>query len=148
VEKSGIREARRSSSTWERVYFGAILALVALQVLLFLYLVTVGWQFRNLMLQPGAPEIAVRIRTVVANGVWLGGNVLAAVVYLLRRKQVGRYVLLVVVAFDLVNSMFAAVGFLLIDDSTTAVGWLASGLVPLVALVLLWHQPGKAMTAH
>jgi len=148
VGTSEVREVRRSSSTWERVSFGAILALVALQILLFLYLVTVGWQFKNLMLPPGAPEIAVRIRTVVANGVWLGGNVLAVAVYMVRRRQVGRYVLLVVLAFDLVNSVFATVGFLLIDDSTTAVGWLAAGLMPLVALVLLWHQPGVEINAH
>jgi hypothetical protein len=147
VGTSEIREVRRSSSTWKRVSFGAILALVALQILLFLYLVTVGWQFRNLMLPP-APEIAVRIRTVVANGVWLGGNVLAAAAYMLGRRQVGRYVLLVVLAFDLVNSVFAAVGFLLIDDSTTAVGWLAAALIPLVAMVLLWHQPGEEINAH
>lgn len=148
METSEIREVRRPSATWERVSFGAILALVALQILLFLYLVTVGWQFRNLMLPPGDPEILVRARTVVANVVWLGGNVLAVTVYVLRRRQLGRYVLLAVLAFDLMNSVFAAFGFLLIDDSTTAVQWLAAGLMPLVALVLLWHQPSEEINAQ
>lgn len=148
METSEIREVRRPSATRERASFGAILALVALQILLFLYLVTVGWQFRNLMLLPGDPEILVRARTVVANVVWLGGNVLAVTVYVLRRRQLGRYVLLAVLAFDLMNSVFAAFGFLLIDDSTTAVQWLAAGLMPLVALVLLWHQPSEEINAQ
>ncbi len=148
METSETREVRRPSATWERVSFGAILALVALQTLLFLYLMTIGWQVRNLMLPPGDPEIVVRTRTAFANGVWLGGNVVAVAVYVLRRRQLGRYVLLPVLAFDLVNSVFAVVGFLLIDDSTTAVQWLAAGLMPLVALVLLWHQPGKEINAR
>jgi hypothetical protein len=148
VETSEIREVRWPSATRERASFGAILALVALQILLFLYLVTVGWQFRNLMLLPGDPEILVRARTVVANVVWLGGNVLAVTVYVRRRRQLGRYVLLAVLAFDLMNSVFAAFGFLLIDDSTTAVQWLAAGLMPLVALVLLWHQPSEEINAQ
>jgi hypothetical protein len=46
------------------------------------------------------------------------------------------------------NSVFAAFGFLLIDDSTTAVQWLAAGLMPLVALVLLWHQPSEEINAQ
>ncbi len=148
METSEIREGRQPSATWERFSFGAILALVALQILLFLYLVTIGWQFRNFMLPPGNPEIVVRARTVFANGVWLAGNVVAVAVYILRRRQLGRYVLLAVLAFDLMNSVFTAVGFLRVDDSTTAVQWLAAGLMPLVALVLLWHQPGKEIHAH
>ena len=147
METSEIHEGRQPSATWERVSFGAILALVALQILLFLYLVTIGWQFRNLMLRPGDPEIVVRTRTAFANGVWLAGNVAAVGVYVLRRGQLGRYVLLAVLAFDLMNSVFTAVGFLRVDDSTTTVQWLAAGLMPLVALVLLWHQPGKETNA-
>jgi len=99
------------------------------------------------MLPPGDPEIVVRTRTAFANGVWLAGNVAAVGVYVLRRRQLGRYVLLAVLAFDLMNSVFTAVGFLRVDDSTTAVQWLAAGLMPLVALVLLWHQPGKEINA-
>jgi len=148
VETSEIREGRQPSATWERVSFGAILALIAVQILLFLYLVTIGWQLRNFMLPPGNPEIVVRTRTVFANVVWLAGNVVAVSVYILRRRQLGRYVLLAVHAFDLMNSVFTAVGFLRVDDSTTAVQWLAAGLMPLVALVLLWHQPGKEIHAH
>ena len=148
MDTSEIREGRRRSTTWERVSFGAILALVALQILLFLYLVTIGWQFRNLMLPPGDPEIEVRTRTAFANGLWLSGNVVAVTVYLVRRRQLERYVLLAVLAFDLMNSVFAAVGFLLINDSTTAVQWLAAGLMPLVALALLWHQPREKINAH
>jgi|SRR5579864_3617930 len=136
------------SATWERATFLAILALVALQILLFLYLVTIGWQFRNLMLRPGDPEIVVRTRTVLANASWLFVNVVAVALYLLRRKRLGWFVLLTVLAFDLVNSVFAASGFLLSHDSTTAVQWLAAGLMPLVALVLLWHQPGKEIHAQ
>lgn len=105
METSEIREDRRPSATWKRVSFGAILVLVTLQMLLFLYLVTVGWQFRSLMLPPGDPEIVVRTRTVFANGVWLGGNVVALAVYVLRRGRLGRYVLLAVLAVDLMNSV-------------------------------------------
>lgn len=148
METGEVPEVRRPSKTWGRVSSGAILALVALQILFFLFLVTVGWQIRNLMLPPGDPEILVRTRTVVANGVWLGLNVLALAVYVLRRRQVGRDVLLAVLAFDLINSVFAAVGFLLIDDSTTAVQWLVVGLMPLVALALLWHRPSEKIKAQ
>lgn len=144
-----IHEGRRpSATTWERISFGAILALVALQILLLLYLVTLGWQFRSLMLAPGDPEIAVRTRTAFANGAWLAANVVAVAVYLLRRRKLGRYLLLAVLVFDLMNSVFAAVGALRVDDSATAVPWLAAGLVPLVALVLLWHLPIKEIDAH
>ena|SRR5579864_9225186 len=136
------------SATSERVSFLAILALVALQILLFLYLVAIGWQFRNLMLPPGDPEIVVRTRTAFANGAWLSMNVVAVALYLLRRKRFGWFALLTVLGFDLVNSVFAASGFLLSHDSTTAIQWLVAALIPLVALVLLWHQPGKDIQAR
>jgi len=148
VKTGEIRDVRRPSATWEWISFGAILALVALQIVLFLYLVTIGWQFRSLMLPPGDPEIAVRTRTALENGVWLVVNVVAVAVYLLRRRRFGRYVLLAVLAVDLMNSLFAAFGFLRIADSTTAIQWLVAALVPLAALVLLWHQPSEPINSR
>jgi len=85
---------------------------------------------------------------VFENGVWLFVNVMAVALYLVRRRQLGRYVLLAVLAFDLMNSLFAAFGFLLIADSTTAIQWLVAALVPLVGLVLIWHQPSEPFNAQ
>ena len=148
MEKGEIRDVRRLSRAWGRVYFGAILALVALQILLFLYLVTVGWQLRTFTLPPGNPEIVVRTRTALENGVWLVVNVVAVAAYLLRRRRLGRYVLLAVLAVDLMNSLVAAFGFLRIADSPSAIQWLVVALVPLVALVLLWHQPSEPLNSQ
>jgi hypothetical protein len=148
VKTGQIRAVRRPSGNREWISFGAILALVALQIILFLYLVTIGWQFRSLMLPPGDPEIVVRTRTVFENGAWLFVNLVAGTVYLLRRRQLGRFVLLAVLALDMINSLAAAFGFLLIADSTTAIQWLVAALVPLVALVLLWHQPSESFSSQ
>lgn len=122
--------------------------MVALQMILFLYLVTVGWQLRSLMLPPGDPEIMVRTRTVSANAFWLGANAVALAFYLLRPRRIGRYVLLAILAFDVVNSLFAALGFILSDDSATGVEWLVAAIVPLLAIRLVWHQPSEGSSAR
>ena len=90
----------------------------------------------------------VRTRTALENGVWLVVNVVAVAVYLLRRRRFGRYVLLAVLAVDLMNSLFAAFGFLRTADSTTAIQWLVAALLPLVALLLLWHQPSEPLNSQ
>lgn len=111
-----------------------------MQILLFVYLVTLGWQFRSLMLPPGDPEIAVRTRTVFANGIWLGINVIAVVIYIVRGSRLGRYALGTALAFDLANSVLAGVVFVLSDDSTTAIQWWLIAIIPFLALALLARQ--------
>ena len=147
LETSEIPEPLPQSTAYGRLTIAAILALVTLHMLLFLYLVVLGWQLRTLMLPAGDPEIAVRTRTVVANGIWLVANLIAVSAYLLRR-QLGRRVLLAVLAFDLVNSVFAAFGFMRSDDPMTTAKWLLLALIPSLALVLLWHQRTTPISAH
>ncbi|HKC20309.1 MAG TPA: hypothetical protein VKE27_11855 [Candidatus Dormibacteraeota bacterium] len=111
-----------------------------MQILLFIYLVTFGWQVRALMLPPGDPEIAVRTRTVFANGIWLGINAIAVAIYLLRGSRAGRYALGAALAFDLANSVLSGVVFLVGGDSTTAIQWWLIAVIPLLALVVLARQ--------
>jgi hypothetical protein len=117
------------------------IVLVIAECLLFVYLVTVGWAFRGLMLPPGDPEIAVRTRTVYANGAWLAVNLIGLVGYLYRKEGFGRSVILIVLAFDILNSLFAAAGFILGSDSSTALQWFLVTLIPVAALVLVLLQP-------
>lgn len=117
------------------------IVLVIAECLLFVYLVTIGWSFRALMLPPGDPEIADRIRTVYANGAWLAVNLIGLAGYLYRRDGFGRSVILIVLAFDILNSLFAATGFILGSDVSTAVQWFLVTLVPVAALVLVSLQP-------
>jgi hypothetical protein len=117
------------------------IVLVIAECLLFVYLVTGGWSFRALILPPGDPEIAVRTRTVYANGAWLALNLIGLVGYVSRRKGFGRSVILIVLAFDIMNSVFAATGFILGSDSWTAVQWFVVSLIPVAALVLVLLQP-------
>src|SRR6266487_4630957 len=89
------------------------IVLVIAECLLFVYLVTVGWEIRGLMLHPGDFEIAVRIRTVYVNGVWFVLNLIGLAGYLYRMEGLGRSVILIVLAFDILNSLFATTGFIL-----------------------------------
>src|SRR6266487_3768468 len=113
------------------------IVLVIAECLLFVYLVTVGWEIRGLMLHPGDPEIAVRTRTVYANGAWLALNLIGLAGYLYRKEGLGRSGILIVLAFDILNSLFAAAGFILTGESSTAVQWLLLTLIPIAALVLV-----------
>jgi hypothetical protein len=118
---------------------GTIVLLIA-ECLLFVFLVTVGWAIRDFMLSPGAPEIAVRTRTVFANAAWLAVNLIGLVGYVHRKQGFGRPVILIILAFDILNSLFAAVGFILQSDSSTAVQWFLLTVVPAAALVLVLLQ--------
>ena len=118
---------------------GTIVLLIA-ECLLFVYLVTVGWAFRDLMLPSGDPEIAVRTRTVYANAAWLAVNLIALVGYVYRKQGFGRSVILIVLAFDILNSLFAAADFILKSDSSTAVQWFLMTIIPAAALVLVLLQ--------
>ncbi|HKW73017.1 MAG TPA: hypothetical protein VJQ08_09345, partial [Candidatus Dormibacteraeota bacterium] len=69
----------------QRVRSAAIAVLILAECLFLLYLVTFGWTFRSLMLNPGDPEIAIRTRTVGIDAVWLVLNVLAGLAYGYRR---------------------------------------------------------------
>ncbi len=119
---------------------GTIVLLIA-ECLLLVFLVTVGWEIRGFMLHPGDPEIAVRTRTVYANGVWLALNLIGLAVYLYRKEGFGRSVILIVLAFDILNSLFAAAGFILRGESSTAFQWLLLTLIPIAALVLVLVRP-------
>jgi hypothetical protein len=130
-----------------RLLLAGTLVLLVAECLLFVYLVVVGWIFRELMLDPGSPEVAVRIRTVFANGVWLVLNLIGLGSYIFRRKGFGRSVILFVLAFDILNSLYAAVRFNLESDSTTAVEWFVLTLIPATALVLvLMQRPTRKAT--
>lgn len=92
------------------------------------------------MLPQGDLEIAVRTRTVFANAAWLAVNLIGLVGYVYRKQGFGRSVILIVLAFDILNSLFAAVDFILSSDSTTAVEWFLLTVVPAAALVLVLLQ--------
>lgn len=128
---------RLQSTTAQRLTRVAILALTVVQILLFVYVATFGWQNRELMLRPGDPEIALRTRTAFANGIWLCINVIAVTVYALRRGRTARYALAAALALDLVNSIGAGVRFASSGDATSAILWWVFGAIPLVALVFL-----------
>lgn len=70
--------------------------LVIAECLLFVYLITFGWAFKSLMLPPGDPEIAIRTRTVFANGAWLVLNLIGLVGYTYRKEGFGRAAILIV----------------------------------------------------
>lgn len=127
--------------TKRRLLVVGTIALLVAECLLFVYLVTVGWVLRDFMLPPGTPEIAVRTRTVFANAAWLAVNVIGLGGYVSRKRAFGRAAILVILAFDVLNSLFAAGGFFFLeDDSTTAVQWLLLTLIPIAALLLLLLQ--------
>ena len=104
----------------QRVRSAAIAVLILAECLFLLYLVTFGWTFRSLMLNPGDPEIAIRTRTVGIDAVWLVLNVLVGLAYGYRRHGFGRYAVLVVLAIDIINALFAAVTAELQSDPGTA----------------------------
>jgi hypothetical protein len=60
--------------------------------------------------------------------------------YVYRKQGFGRSVILIVLAFDILNSLFAAVDFILSSDSTTAVEWFLLTVIPAAALVLVLLQ--------
>jgi hypothetical protein len=121
--------------------------LIVAQCLLLVYLVTFGWALRDLMLPPGDPEIAVRTRTVFANAAWLVVNLIGLLAYVYRKQAFGRAVILVVLAFDILNSLFAAAGFILQSDSYTAVQWFVLTVIPTAALVLVLLQRWPSTTS-
>lgn len=123
-----------------RLLIASTIVLLIAECLLFVYLVTVGWAFRDLVLPQGDLEIAVRTRTVFANAAWLAVNLIGLVGYVYRKQGFGRSVILIVLAFDILNSLFAAVDFILSSDSTTAVEWFLLTVVPAAALVLVLLQ--------
>ena len=123
-----------------RLLVAGTIVLVVAECLLFVLLVTAGWAFRDLMLPPGDPEIAVRTRTVFANAAWLAVNLIGLVGYVYRKQGFGRSVILIVLAFDILNSLFAAVGFILASDGSTAVQWSLLTVIPAAALVLVLVQ--------
>lgn len=124
-----------------RLLVAGTIGLLLAECLLFVLLVTAGWAFRDLMLPPGDPEIAVRTRTVFANAAWLAVNLIGLVGYVYRKQGFGRSVILIVLAFDILNSLRAAVGFILSSDTSTAVQWLLLTVIPTAALVLVLMQP-------
>ena len=133
--------------TRRRHLLAGTLILILAECLFFLYLVAFGWSFRSLMLNPGDPEIAIRTRTVGTNAVWLALNVIGGVAYIYRRDGFGRYAILVVLASDIVNSLFAAVAAIALNnDPGNAIGWIIAALIPAAALVLVWQQGRKART--
>lgn len=95
------------------------------------------------MLNPGDPEIAIRTRTVGINAVWFLLNVVAGLGYFYRRGGFGRYAILIILAIDIVNAVFAAVSFAVQSDPGTAVEWVAFALIPAAALVLVWLRSGR-----
>ena len=121
-----------------RVRSAGIAVLIVVECLFLLYLVAFGWTFRSLMLNPGDPEIAIRTRTVGVNAVWLALNVLGGLAYLSRRDGFGRSAILVVLALDIVNALFAAVGAVSRSDPGSAIGWVVEAIVPAAALILVW----------
>lgn len=123
-----------------RLLVAGTIVLVVAECLLFVLLVTAGWAFRDLMLPPGDPEIALRTRTVFANAAWLAVNLIGLVGYVYRKQGFGRSVVLIVLAFDILNSLFAAVGFILASDTSTAVQWFLLTVIPAAALVLVLLQ--------
>lgn len=127
-----------------RVRFAGIAVLIVVECLFLLYLVAFGWTFRSLMLNPGDPEIAIRIRTVGVNAIWLALNALGGLAYIYRRDGFGRYAILVVLALDIVNALFAAIAAVLRSDPGTAIGWVVEALVPAAALILVWLQGRRA----
>lgn len=116
---------------------GLVFAAVIVECVFFIYLVTIGWAFRSLMLSPGDPEIAVRTRTVIANAVWLGLNLSAFAAYALRRQGLPRNWVAAVLGFDVLNALIAAVGWFMQSDSRDGLAWLAEGLVPAAAIFIL-----------
>lgn len=123
-----------------RILVACTIVLMVAECLLFVFLVTVGWAIRDFMLTPGAPEIAVRTRTVLANAAWLAVNVIGLGGYLYRQQGFGRAVILFALVFDFLNSLFAALGFILQSDSSTAFQWLLLTLIPAAGLVLVLVQ--------
>jgi hypothetical protein len=123
-----------------RLLITGVIVLLVAECLLFVYLATVGWALRGLMLPPSDPEIAVRTRTVFANAAWLAVNLIGLLGYVYRKQGFGRSVILIVLAFDILNSLFAAVGFILRSDSSTAVQWFLLAVIPAAALVLVLVQ--------
>jgi hypothetical protein len=123
-----------------RILVACTIVLLVAECLLFLFLVTVGWAIRDFMLTPDAPEIAVRIRTVYANASWLALNLIGLGSYVYRQQGLGRAVILFVLVFDFLNSLFAALGFILQSDSSTAFQWLLLTLIPAAGLVLVLMQ--------
>lgn len=121
-----------------RLRSAGVAILIVVECLFLLYLVALGWTFRSLLLNPGDPEIAIRTRTVGVNAIWLALNVLGGLAYVSRRDGFGRYSILVVLALDIVNALFAAVGAVVQSDLATAIGWVVEALVPTAALVLVW----------
>ena len=130
--------------TQRRLLFAGTIGLILAECLLFLYLVVVGWAFRSMLLPAGDPEIAVRTRTVAANAVWLAINLLGLLAFAYRREGFGRYLILGVLAFDIVNSVLAGIEFVLRSDSATAIQWWLLTLVPALALVLVLMQMRQA----
>ena len=127
-----------------RIRSAGIAVLIVVECLFLIYLVALGWTFRSLMLTPGDPEIAIRTRTVGVNAIWLALNVLGGLAYVFRRDGYGRYAILVVLALDIVNALFAAVGALLQSDPGNAIGWVVESLVPAAALILVWPKGRRA----
>jgi hypothetical protein len=123
-----------------RLLVAATVVLLIAECLFFVFLVTLGWAIRDFMLSPGAPEIAVRTRTVFANGAWLAVNLIGLLAYAYRKQGFGGAVILIVLAFDILNSLFAAVGFILQGDPATAIQWCVLSAIPAAALVLVLLQ--------
>jgi hypothetical protein len=98
------------------------------------------------MLPAGDPEIAIRIRTVFANAAWLALNLIGLIGYLYRGEGFGRSVILIVLAFDILNSLFAAVGFILASDPSTAGQWFLATAIPAAALILVLLRRRHSIT--
>jgi hypothetical protein len=123
-----------------RLLFISIVLLGTVECLWLVFVGAVEWNFRNLWLKPGDPQMAINARTAIADLTFMALNVIALVAFIRRRRGLAAGLMVGVQLFDLVNVLYAGLesaagGFW----DTAAFRWLTAVVPATIAVLVLWH---------
>jgi hypothetical protein len=121
-----------------RALLGGVVLLLTLQFLFWVYAAGVWWAFRTGLFELDTPAvIAENTRTAVVITVTLALNLAAAIVFLIRRRGFGWWVLAAVQVIDVGVTTVIGLRFAAKSDLTTAEEWWAATAVAALTLILV-----------
>jgi hypothetical protein len=132
-----------------RLMFASIVLLAIVECFWFLFVGALEWNIRGLLLRPGDPQIALNTRTAVADFTWMVVNVIGLLAFVMRNRGFGRWLMVGVQLFDVVNMAYAGVRFALDGSWDTAFFvWVITAVPAMTFLLVLWSKSVGAVEGH
>lgn len=121
--------------------FATIVLLATAECVWFLFVAALEWNVRGLLLSPGDPQIALNTRTAIADFTWTVFNVIGLLAFLVRSRGFGRWPMVGVQLFDVLNMASPGIRFAL-DGSwdTASFVWVITAVPAVTLLLVLWHR--------